>query len=176
MRLRLLAASVALVAPFTVAGVAEAADGQFILAPTSGPAGTVITVSDADGDCAEIPDGAQEPAAIAAIFGAGEEPLAVNGADLGPNGAFSIRLTVPAGVPAGPLDVIVLCFEGNDEDEEPFFAFDERVFTVTAPVVTAPVTPRPAPTTPAPAPAPTTKAAPKAKPAAPVKAQPRFAG
>lgn len=175
MRKRLLAVSLAAIVPFSLAGVASAGDGQYTLAPATGPAGTVVTASNADDDCA-VPAESPDPFAIIVIASA-TAVIADDDVDLVGTGAFSLSATIPAGTPAGTYDVFVACFpdRATFEDDEPFFDFPDRTFVVTAPVVTAPpaaAPPRPA----APAAARPAPAAPKAKPATAVKGQPRFTG
>ena len=175
MRKRLLAVSLAAIVPFSLAGVASAADGQYLLAPPSGLAGTVVTASDADGDCA-VPEGSPDPFVIL-VIASDQALIADNDVDLVGTGAFTVSATIPASTPAGTYDVFVACFadRATFEDDEPFFEFPDRTFVVTAPVVTAPPVvspPRPA----GPAAARPAPAAPKAKPASAVKAQPRFTG
>ena len=175
MRKRLLAISLAAIVPFSFAGVASAEDGQYLLAPATGPAGTVVTASDADGDCA-VPAESADPFAIL-VIASDSALIADNDVDLVGTGAFTVSATIPAGTPAGTYDVFVACFadRATFEDEGPFFEFPDRTFVVTAPVVTAPPVaspPRPA----APAAASPAPVAPKAKPASAVKGQPRFTG
>ena len=175
MRKRLLAVSLAAIVPFSLAGVASAADGQYLLAPPSGPAGTVVTASDADGDCA-VPVESADPFVIF-VIASDQGLLDDNDADLTSTGTFSVTATIPAGTPAGTYNVFVECYRDREtfQDDEPFFEFPDRTFVVTAPVVTAPPVvspPRPA----GPAAARPAPAAPKAKPASAVKAQPRFTG
>lgn len=171
MRRRLLAVSLAATVPLAMTGVASADHGGFTLSPTSGPAGTTLTVSDSEGQCAP-PDTATDPFVGVLLFDADGEALNGNDADLTEGGTFTITLRVPSGTPTGTLDVAVACFEGNDEDEEPFFIFDESTFRVTAAGETAPPAKNVPATKPkAPAPAGKGKA-----PAAAVKAQPKFTG
>ena len=183
MRKRLLAVCLAAVVPFSFAEVASAADGQYLLAPASGPAGTTVTASDADGDCV-VPTESADPFAIL-VIASDQALIADNDVDLVGTGAFTVSATIPAGTPAGTYNVFVECYRDRAtfEADEPFFAFPDRTFTVTAPVVTAPVVPAPPAVSPprpaapaAPAAARPAPAAPKAKPASAVKAQPRFTG
>ncbi len=187
----LLAVCLSAALPFSLAGVASAADGQYTLAPPTGLAGTVVTASDADGDCA-VPAGATGAFAIFVIASSGGI-VAEGDQDLSGNGAFSIPVTIPASTPAGTYNVFLECYEDDAafDDDDPYFVFPDRTFTVTArPVAPASTAPKPAapkPAAPAPAKAAPAKAAPakaapakpapaKAKPATAVKAQPRFTG
>ena len=144
-------------------------------------AGTVVTASDADGDCA-VPVESADPFVIF-VIASDQGLLDDNDADLTSAGTFSLTATIPAGTPAGTYNVFVECYRDRAtfEEDGPFFAFPERTFIVTAPVVTAPpvVSPPPVagpPRPAAPAVARPAPAAPKAKPATAVKAQPRFTG
>ena len=178
MRRRLLAVSLAAVVPLASAGVARADHGGFTLSPTSGPAGTTLTVSDDEGQC-EPPEGATDPFVGVLLFDRDGEALNGNDADLTGAGNFTLSLSVPRGTPTGTLDVAVACFEGNDEDEDPFFVFDERAFRVTAAGSSPTTAPTKAPAGPAKNVPVTKPQAPAGKgkaPAAAVKAQPTFTG
>lgn len=141
--------------------------------PTSGGAGTVITVSGAE--CtSENPEDAPEVDFILAdeefFFGEGEGLVAdenlVQAAD---DGTWSGELTVPAGLdPDLSWFVSALCFSGPGEDAEVLADYDLVEFDVTGPPTTTPTTPpstTPPPTTP-----------PEAPPAAPVTEEPDFTG
>ncbi|HVM27754.1 MAG TPA: hypothetical protein VM433_08780 [Mycobacteriales bacterium] len=169
---RLLAASAAAVLPFAFAGVAYAAPDQFEMTPTSGPAGTTVTVSDDEGECAP-PEGSEDPFVAVVLFDPDDEAVTGNDASLEAAGNFSLTFTVPDDAPAGTYVVGVACFEGNDEDEEPFFVFEEQEFTVTA----AQQQPSPAPEqTRTPAPEQTQTPSRQAPAATAVQGQPRFTG
>jgi hypothetical protein len=86
-------------------------------------------------------------------------------------------MTGPAHSPT--LDVAGSCFEGNDEDEEPFVVFDERTFQVTAAgssPTTAPIGRRQGQRRNVPVTKPQAPAGKGKAPAAAVKAQPTFTG
>ena len=120
MRKRLLAVSLAAIVPFSLAGVASAADGQYLLAPPSGPAGTVVTASDADGDCA-VPVESADPFVIF-VIASDQGLLDDNDADLTSAGTFSLTATSPAGTPAGTYNVFVECYRDRAafEEDDPF--------------------------------------------------------
>ena len=144
---RLLAVSAAAVLPFALAGVAHAAPDQFEMSPTSGPAGTTVTVSDDEGEC-EPPETATDPYVAVILYDDQDDIVTGNDADLDETGNFTLTFTVPDDAEAGEYGVAVACFEGNEEDEEPFFVFEDQVFTVTA----TDEEPTPEPTTPQPQP------------------------
>jgi hypothetical protein len=141
MRSRLLAVSSAAVLPFALVGVAsaQATDG-FVIAPTSGPPGTTISVT---GTCVPAED-APDPIVLSYLLDPDDDLVDYDDAELNPAGAFSLSLTVPGDAQPSPdYLVVVECWddaadaEDEEEYQDPFFA-DYEEFTVTG-------TPRPSP-------------------------------
>jgi hypothetical protein len=93
----------AAVIPLALTGVADAAHGAFDLSPTSGPAGTTITVSEDEGLCAP-PDTAEDPFVAVLLVDEGRNVLNLNDADLGEAGTFSLTVTVPEDTPRSAVD------------------------------------------------------------------------
>jgi len=173
----LLVAGVVLATP----GVASSGfDMTFEYSPTSGPPGTVISVSGTD--C--FPSGEEFPSRVDVVLSTpgGEGTVIVSGT-FTPNqetGAWSGTLTVPAGTAPGPYDIQAFCYlldeSGGDLGTDAVgppgppainnftYTPNPGPFTVTAPA------PTPAP----PAPAGTDPVAPGAP--APVVAAPSFTG
>jgi hypothetical protein len=143
------------------AGAQEAEFAPLDITPTSGPAGTSITVS--GDDCG----GEQAFNAFVQVYFANEtDVLNAVETEIAETGSWSTQIQVPAGTdPAGTYSVFATCFVDNGEDVEVNLEYEEVAFDVTGDVVTPS---QPAPT---PAPAPTAAA-----PAAPVPGDPTFSG
>lgn len=126
MRLRLLAVALAAATPFGLAGIATAAPGDLDVSPSSGAAGSSFSVT---GECSAVPAGADDPYALALLIDGDE---IVSGVEVSLDGTtFSGDIAVPDGTAAGEYAVAAACFEGNSEDEDPFFEFEDGSFTVT---------------------------------------------
>jgi hypothetical protein len=141
------------------AGAQEAEFLPLDITPTSGPAGTAITVS--GDDCA--PE--QEFNAFVQVYFANEtDVLDAVETEIGGDGSWSTQISVPDGTdPAGTYAVFATCFVDNGEDVEVNAEYEEVAFDVTGDVVVPPTL------EPTPAPAP-------AAPAAPVPGNPTFTG
>jgi hypothetical protein len=162
------AAAVLVAAP---AGAQEPPELPLSVEPTTGGAGTVITVS-GDGCTSENPEDAPEVDFILAdevfFFGEGEGVVADEDLVQAEDGTWSGQLTVPADVdPDLSWFVSALCFSGPGEDAEVLAVYEIVEFDVTGP----PTTPTTPPST---TPPPTTP--PEAPPAAPVTEEPDFTG
>ena len=152
-----------------VAAPASAQEGPFApisLNPTSGPPGTVITVSG---------EGCGEPGfpgSVEAYFGNEEELLAQGSGDAASDGTWSVQVTVPDALDPAPLYLVTAtCFVDSGDGPQPDLDYDIVEFDVTDGTVTPPVTPPTTPTTP------TTPATPPVAPAAtPVPGDPNHAG
>lgn len=133
-RPRVLAAVAAAALPFALAGVAGAQSADdFVVTPTSGPAGTTVTVS---GTCVPPAESA-DPFVSAFLVDPSDDVVIGDDADLSPAGSFSLSFAVPAGAQPSPdYLVVVECFASEDE-ESPFFDGAED-FTVTGSAGSAP--------------------------------------
>lgn len=142
------------------AGAQEAEFAPLNITPTSGPAGTSITVS--GDDCG----GEQAFNAFVQVYFANETDIlnAVE-TEIAETGSWSTQLPVPAGTdPAGTYSVFATCFIDNGEDVEVNLEYEEVAFDVTGDVVTPS---QPAPEAPVLTPA---------APAAPTPGDPDFSG
>jgi hypothetical protein len=162
------AAAVLVAAP---AGAQEPPELPLSVEPTTGGAGTVITVS-GDGCTSENPEDGPEVDFILAdeefFFGEGEGVADEDVVQAEDDGTWSGQLTVPADVdPDLSWFVSALCFSGPGEDAEVLAVYEIVEFDVTGP----PTTPTTPPST---TPPPTTP--PEAPPAAPVTEEPDFTG
>lgn len=137
---RLLAVLGAAALPLALVGVAGAQSADnFTVAPTSGSAGTTITVT---GTCAP-PAESEDPFVEAFLVDPADDAVAGNDADLSPAGAFSLSFAVPAGARASQdYLVVVQCF-GSEDDDEAFFEGAED-FTVTGTAAPSPAPKAPA--------------------------------
>ena len=145
-----------------------APDGTFQLSRTSGPAGTVVTVSDADGDCV-VPAGAPAPQVEVQLLDQGA--VATERWNLPANASFSVPLTIPANLaPAPRYAITVSCYTSAPDVAalnnglEPY-QYMSRTFAVTGPsgqgAAAAPTAAQPVA---------------NARPATAVAGQPRFTG
>ena len=129
--------------------------GVFRRQPSSGPVGTVIAVESVT-PCVPPPD-ASNPEVEVVLFneqGIQQGELTIDKVfQVGADGTWSGKVTVPADAEPGDYIIDAACFAGASQTEEPFLIYQPQGFTVTAAGVTAP-----------------------AKPAAPVSAAPTFTG
>ena len=141
------------------AGAQEAEFAPLDITPTSGPAGTSITVS--GDDCG----GEQAFNAFVQVYFADQtQVLDAVETEIAETGSWSTQIQVPAGTdPAGIYAVFATCFVDNGEDVDVDLQYEEVAFDVTGDAVT--------PSQPAPTPAPTAAA-----PAAAVPGDPTFSG
>jgi hypothetical protein len=165
-RTRIATAAAAGVAVVALLGASPAGAQEFLpieVSPTSGPAGTVVTVS-GDGCIAEGTPGVVD---VVLFFEAAEDPVLVFSTtpeEVAADGSWSTGFIAEATDPPGLYDVTATCFtdaEGADIVAE----YDFATFELTAP------TPTPGPTTP-----PTVPVTPQAPPATPVTGDPDFTG
>jgi hypothetical protein len=167
------AVAVAAAATFMCAGPAAAQQGDepnvtLDVSPTSGPAGTVITVRGEDCNLTDV-------GLVAVLVNLEDEVPEIGDMEVYPDaGSWSAQPAVPQD--AAPGDEIVVraaCgyFDSPTSEFTLVFAYEPVTFHVTgAPTTAPPTTPPPTPTPPAgPAPAP-------APPAEPVVAEPTFTG
>ncbi len=161
-----------------------APDGTFQLSATSGPAGTVVTVSDADGDCV-VPAGA--PAPHVEVLLLDEGAVATERRDLPADGSFSVPLTIPANLkPAPSYGLVVQCVANAPGYQAPndrlaSYQYMTRTFAVTGPAgqaaVSSGTTAQPVATAQSAATsAPAARPVATARPATAVAGQPRFTG
>lgn len=128
MRLRMMAVALAAATPLALAGIATAAPGDLSVSPTSGPAGTTISVT---GQCPATPTPAADPTGVAVLLDGNGDPISGDEVSLSGT-SFTVSFPVPAGTPAGSYVVAAACFAGNDPNENPYFEFNDRSFTVTS--------------------------------------------
>ena len=129
--------------------------GVFHRQPSSGPVGTVIAVKSVT-PCVP-PQDASNPEVEVVLFneqGIQQGELTIDKVfQLGADGTWSGKVTVPADAELGEYTIDAACFAGASPTEEPFLIYQPQGFIVTAAGVTTP-----------------------AQPAAPVSAAPTFTG
>lgn len=126
--------------------------------PSSGPAGTVVTVS--GDDC--IGEAGPGDLVVFLFDSTSVEPIDIFGGTVAEDGAWTFQLQFEATDPPGVYDFSATCFE-SPESEKIVADYDFASFELTAPPTEQPTT---QPTTPAPA----------AAPATAVSAKPTFTG
>jgi hypothetical protein len=148
--------------------------------PTSGPAGTVITVGGEQ--CGGVDDGLDNSAVMALLTPDPEDPLSppfiveIGEVAAGEDGSWTGEITVPEGVdPDAPHFVTALCLAAIPGEEEPEVVaeYDFVEFDVTG---EEPTTPPPTVEPPVDVPPPPEPETPTAPPAVPVVAPPDFTG
>jgi hypothetical protein len=127
--------------------------------PSSGPAGTVVTVS-GDGCIGEAGPG---DILVALFDSTSDEPIDAFSGDVAEDGAWTFQLEFEATDPPGVYEFSALCF-ASPESEDVIAAYGFASFELTAPATEPPAA---EPTTPAP---------PTAAPATAVSAKPTFTG
>lgn len=109
------------------------------MTPTSGPAGTTITVS---GTCAP-PEESTDPFVQAFLVDPSDDVVTGDDADLSPAGTFSLSFAVPADAQPSPDYLVVVECLASEDEESPFFDGAED-FTVTGAASPAPTPKAPA--------------------------------
>src|SRR4051812_32850570 len=109
---RLFVVLVPLLVVGTLGGVASAATPkQFSLAPTSGPAGSSVTVTSRD-RC-QPPGGTSNPVSVVTIAPAGGAAVATATVPVDSRGSWRATLQIPVGTTTGAKDVAATCRFSN---------------------------------------------------------------
>ena len=113
-----------------VSGAWAQGTGALNRSPSSGPAGTAISVSSKD--ACTPPGGASAPEVEIDLTDSGGDPVESSTAPVAANGTWSGSITVPDDAAPGSYAVEASCFPSADPNADSYFDYAGQPFQVTA--------------------------------------------